>query len=250
MLKPPTKWEEVPTAVRLALQDVKSMRKYANNGLPVLDQLTDVMGWKSGPINENWGGPRPLTNTLIGGGLAALGGYGIGRLAENIAPDGTFAEGGPRKRFALLGGLMGAAPGLYQTFDNARMGAKPWDQWPPTLEEKQSSANRFSVYNPIINAEAMQRTVMEDIHTPLQLRAATAGLLEASSQVADRPWISASDIARVAIGTGSGTAAGYLAGTTLAALAGTSPKVTKSLQDAGWYAGLLKATIPSALNLR
>lgn len=249
MQTPPTKWTEVPEAVKLALKDFKEFRKHAAHGLPVLSQLTDVLGFRNGEINQYWGGPRPLSNILIGAGLGALTGYGAGALTEKFSPEGTFQKGEPRKRFGMMGAILGTIPGSYQAYQNFQDGGNIWDSWP----YKKAADNNFpgfrgvGLFNPIIPGERFQNVVIRDELTPLNVRAATAGLIEAAQQVADRPVVSPWDIARVAMGTGSGAVSGMIAGRTLGLLAGLSPKAQKDLQEAGYWSGLLKATIPQAL---
>jgi hypothetical protein len=113
----PTRWADVPAAVRAALADLTAARKAAGE-LPVLSQLADAAGWRAGPINAFWGGPRPLANMLVGSALGGLGGYGVGRIAEKFLPPEYFEPGAIRRRAALLGAGLGGVPGLYQWYDN------------------------------------------------------------------------------------------------------------------------------------
>jgi hypothetical protein len=57
--------------------------------------------------------PSPLAAALAGGLLGAGLGYGGGALAEQILPKRHFNRGRLRKTLALLGGGLGAAPGLW-----------------------------------------------------------------------------------------------------------------------------------------
>jgi hypothetical protein len=302
-------WQEVAPTVRAVLSHfVKKAELEAaapepaintSRGLPVLRELTDVLGWRAGPINANWGGPRPLTNTLIGAGLGALLGTGVGTVAEWLAPEDTFNENALKRRGALLGAALGAVPGLYQTFDNAMAGYGPWSSWPqpyppppPTPEQlgavgggamipinwhkdnlgqfksnKSSAALSQAVvqvyklaaeqvkraeaplwpFAPIIPVDPMQRMIMMDPMTPMNIRAGASGLLEAASTVRGSPLVSPSDIARIAIHCGAGRMVGNWTGRMLGVLAGLTPNAQKRLQDAGEWAGMLRAVIPSAL---
>lgn len=71
---------------------------------------------------SHFGGPTPLASMVAGGALAAGLGYGAGALAENVAPD-VFEKGKLRKRLAILGGALGAAPGAALGV----IGASTWD---------------------------------------------------------------------------------------------------------------------------
>lgn len=261
MNAPPVTWADVVPAVAAALETTRV--KLAADGLPVLSQAADAIGWRAGPVNAFYGGPRPLTNTLVGAGLGAILGYGGGLAAEQLFPEGTFEPGTPRRRFALAGGLLGAAPGLYQGYDNLRTGHGLLDPWPPLPQApdptpgaaaiaggpafaKPAADNDF-LFAPAIPRERFQAAVFADPNTPPHLQAATAGLVEAASRVSGRPVVTPWDVARIALGAGTGLASGYLVGKTLGLLAGLSPDRQRELQQTGAWAGALKAVVPQAL---
>jgi hypothetical protein len=243
MLKPPTTWREIPAVVEATLS---SFVKQANeDGFPVVSQLADVLGWRAGPINAHWGGPRPLTNTLIGAGLGALLGYGGGRVAEQFLPEDTLEPKALAKRTAVLGGLLGGLPGLYQTYDNARMGESPLALWPP--EPGESGVKRANFFDPSINRASFEAAVYADPFTPRPVQAASAGLVAAASAVKGSPLVSPWDVTRIALGAGSGLAAGTVVGKVFGALAGLTPESQQKLQQAGMWAGVLKAVVPPAV---
>lgn len=98
-----------------------------------------------------------------------------------------------------------------------------------------------------IPVDRFNRVVWEDPYTPVQLRAATTGLLESAALVRNgQPVVTPGDVARIAVGMGSGTASGWLVGKTLGALAGLKPDAQRSLQQAGTWAGILQAVVPMA----
>lgn len=240
----PTTWADVPGAVREILR--QPFTKTAE-GLVGLSPAADVLGWRAGDINAHWGGPRPVTNLLVGAALGSLGGYGMGRLAEQVLPEKYFTSGSVRKRTAILGGLLGAAPAVYQGFDNVRETDDPtavFSQWPA-----KSSAD--DLFNPIIPRDELNLVILADPNTPLRLKATTAGLVEAADAVGGRSgWFSPWDVARVAVGAGAGLVSGVIAGKALGLLAGLTPDAQRKIQDVGLYGGILKSVIPSALNLR
>lgn len=67
-----------------------------------------------------WNKPSPLaamlTSGLVGGGL----GYGLGWAGEKILPDSWQKPGRTRKSLAILGAMMGAAPGAAWGLTNAK----------------------------------------------------------------------------------------------------------------------------------
>ena len=240
----PTTWEEVPRAVREGL--VAPFYKKAD-GMPGLSHMADVLGWRAGPINATWGGPRPLTNLLIGSSLGALGGYGVGRLGEFLLPEKYFKPGAARKRLAILGGLLGAAVPAYQAFDNIRQTDRfsgILDRYPVPVKEAQ-----VNIFDPIIDRDRFNEAVMRDENTPMRLRAATAGLVEAATAVRGSDLVSPFDVAKIAVGAGAGLVSGLIAGKTLGLLAGLTPYGQEQVQRAGLWAGALKSTIPVALGL-
>lgn len=242
--RPPTTWSDVAPTVGAVLEAART--KLAEGGLPVVSDYADLAGWRAGPVNAMWGGPRPLTSTLIGSGLGALLGYGGGWAAEKLFPEGTFEKKGPAKRFALLGAMAGAAPGVYMGLDNASQGKGVLDAWPP----QPKTAAEVSLFAPLIPREQFQQAVFADPMTPPTVQAAAAGLVEAASRVSGRPVVTPWDVMRIAVGGGSGLASGYLVGKTLGVLAGLTPDTQKKLQDAGMWAGALKAVVPPALGFR
>lgn len=244
---PPRTWHEVPNAIRSAL--VRPFSKKAD-GLPVLNHVGDVAGWRAGPVNENWGGPRPLSNLLIGAALGSLGGYGVGRLGELFLPEEYFTPGAVRKRMAILGGALGAAPAVWQGVDNLRQSGGDVgslvEQWP----YKQSAAKEAQgLFDPVIERDAFNWAVMHDPLTPMKLRAATAGLIEASSAIRGSELVSPWDVTRVSIGAGSGLVSGLIVGKALGLLAGLTPEAQRQIQQMGMWQGVLKNTVPQALGL-
>jgi hypothetical protein len=259
---PPTTWAEVPSAVRVALAAART--KLAEGGLPVVAPAADVLGWRAGPLNAHWGGPRPLTNTLIGAGLGALLGGSGGWLAEQFFPEGTFQPGGPRKRLAVLGAGVGALPGLYQAYDNLRAGQGVADAWPPPADPTPAHSalagspvaavlagkEAADPFFPVIHRDRFQQAVFADPFTPPNVQAGAAGLVEAASAVRGLPVVTPWDVARIAVGGGSGLASGYLTGKVFGVLAGLTPERQRDLQQAGLWAGVLKAVVPQALGFK
>lgn len=258
----PTRWSEVPGAVRAALAAgfVK-----AADGFPVLSQLADVAGWRHGDLNAHWGGPRPVANLLVGAALGSLGGYGAGRLADALLPDRYFTPGAAARRGAIMGAVLGAVPGAYQGMSNLANGGTPFDAWPvvppdpraaltavvgglaeKTALDKQSAG----LFEPAIERDEFNRAVMDDPFTPMRLRAATAGMVEAASATRGSDWVSPWDVAKIAFGAGGGLVSGVIAGKALGALAGLTPEGQAGLQRLGLWGGIISAVVPKALGLR
>jgi len=253
MYTPPKYWDDVPNAVRTALE--RPFYKQAD-GLPGLTTAADVLGWRAGDVNAHWGGPRPVTNLIVGSALGSLGGYGIGRLAEEFLPQQYFEPGGMRKRMAILGGALGAAPAAYQAYDNIRntqRAGSVFDQWPAKLSIDSGTWGRSNneLFEAYIPRDQFVAALMADPNTPKPLRAASAGLVEAAGAIgSNNGWVSPWDVARVAVGAGAGLASGVIAGKTLGVLAGLSPTAQRQIQSTGLWAGVVKSVVPTALGLR
>lgn len=218
-----------------------------------------------------------LTSGLLGGGLGYLG----GTLAEQLVPEEYLTRGKLRKNTALLGALAGAAGPAYLGTVGMRMNEEdntnPWKAWiePNVMFSNQKEAiskayEAISATNPDPTAEdgvkkafgydsgdaglfnvtaipvdAFNRVVMQDPYATPGLQTATVGLTEAANQAkGNTGLISPFDIARIGLGMGAGLSQAYLGGKVLGALAGLTPNAQQKLQQAGMFAGALKAVVP------
>ena len=245
----------------------------------VTKPIVQAMNLAPNSWNEHLGefGTSPLfsmlTSGLLGGGLGYLG----GALGEAVIPDSVLEPGKLRKRTALLGALAGAAgPAYLGTVgmrNNKEEGKSPFKAWvepnvffgaqkkaihkayaaikaktnDESIEEavKQAFEATDTLHIPSIPVDAFNRAVINDPYTSLPLQVATAGLMEAANQSKGNVGlISPFDIARVGIGMGAGLTQAYLGGKVLGALAGLTPGAQKTLQQAGMFAGALKAVVP------
>lgn len=248
----------------------------------VLHPITQAMNLAPAAWNKPLGefGTSPLasmlTSGLLGGGLGYMG----GALAEHLLPEDIIERGKLRKTTAILGALAGAAPPAYLGTVgmrlNASEGKNPWKAWiePNTFFGAQKKAIHSAyehiktlsdesaeeivkqafdenlndaglMHLPFIPVDAFNRTVMMDPYATLPLQIATAGLTEAANQAKGNTGIiSPYDIARIGVGMGAGLSQAYLGGKVLGALAGLTPQAQKTLQQAGMFAGALKAVVP------
>jgi hypothetical protein len=216
-----------------------------------------------------------LTSGLLGGGLGYMG----GTLLENLFPEDYMERGKLRKNLAILGGLGGAAGPAYLGTVGHRNWNDPnrsaWRSWiePNVFFGKQNEAIKqayvslaekdkdedvdnwlskeaVSEYSglaitPTIPVDAFNRVVMQDPFASMPLQTATIGITEAANQAKGNSGIiSPFDIARIGLGMGAGLSQAYLGGKVLGALAGLTPKAQETLQQAGMFAGALKAVVP------
>jgi hypothetical protein len=198
---------------------------------------------------------------LVGSALGGLGGYGVGRIAEKFLPPEYFEPGAIRRRAALLGAGLGGVPGLYQWYDNYSQNKGPGGPagkaldavvtpWPPPAAQPDGLEKAADMFGAVIDRDRFSGEVMGDPYTPLPIRAATAGLVEAAAAVRGSRVVSPWDVARVAVGAGAGLASGVVAGKVLGTLAGLNDAGRRAVQQTGLWAGLITAAVPPALNLR
>lgn len=83
--------------------------------------LWQVLHMAPSRLADLYGGPTPLAATLAGGALGAGAGYGAGYLAEQVFGPGVVEPGHLRRQGMILGGLAGAAPGVYAGSVNYRL---------------------------------------------------------------------------------------------------------------------------------
>jgi hypothetical protein len=256
--------------------------KQALDAKDVFQPLASAAQYEPNALNRLWGGPNPLAATLGGGLLGAGLGYGGGWLAEQLLPEDKFEKGVLRKNTALLGGLLGASPGVWHGFDQTFRGPNPgWGAWLRPFPWNKEAENRYSGikeglardmpdatdlgdrwpesaneagggYAPIIPVDQFGQVIWNDLrtqggNTPPPLAAATTGLVQAASlSRGGADLISPADIARIGMGMGSGYLSGMFVGKTLGALAGLRPDAQRQLQQAGVWAGILSNVVPLA----
>lgn len=234
--------------------------QYEHHGISInpIKLLADIAGWRPGGLNTIWGGPRPITNLLIGGAIITGLGYGLGKIIEKAFP-GVFEKGKLPKRTAILGAILSAIPALMQWYINYKVVSKdrPHDSTfskilssaiSPMYKE---SASRFDHYDfdfdidkfldPYIHTDKMEKKIMDDRYTPIEDKAVVASLIH-TSDILSRPkskWVSPFDIMQTAITLGSGILQGYAIGKTVGILAGLKPEHERKLKNLGIWAGAI-----------
>jgi hypothetical protein len=102
---------------------------------------------------------------------------------------------------------------------------------------------------PMIQRDQFSQVVWQDPQTPPYIRAATTGLVDSASAFKGGVrLVSPYDVAKIAVGMGSGYASGLLVGKTLGALAGLRPRAQRQLQQMGTWAGILQNVVPMVFN--
>jgi len=160
-----------------------------------------------------------------------------------------------RKILAAAGAVAGAAPGAWWGSASAREHpdrstwvslTSPWPHGSEAVKEAFQAAGFDASDVPAIPRNRFGQAVWADEQTPLPIRAATVGLVDAAAQAGGSPWVSPVDVARVAVGMGSGYASGMIVGKVLGAMAGLSQPAQQSLRRAGTWADVLTGVVPMA----
>ena len=198
------------------------------------------------------GGPRPVASMLAGGLVGAGLGYAGGRLAEYLMP-GTFTPGAAKTRAALLGGLMGATPGALGMGLNHLEGKSVFDKaasWRKTcslilqdLELPDVLKFAANIFRPVIDVAQFNNAIWQDPFSPQSTQAVASGLVYGAGVSKNSPIVSPMDVARMAVGMGTGYASATLVGKTFGALAGLSPDAQRALQTAGIWSGIVKTVM-------
>lgn len=226
----------------------------------VMSPIGQVFGYTEGPINELYGGPRPVSSAIAGGLLTAGLGYAGGDLLERLVPK-MFSPGAAKHRLALLGGALGATPGVMGMALNNAEGRSIFDK---SAKLKQAAAvlngdddipqfYKFSnnlVFRPTIDVARFNNAVWEDPYSPGATQAVASGLVYGAGAATNSNVVSPMDIARMAVGMGTGYASATLMGKAFGALAGLSPEAQQALQTAGMWSGIMKTVTDPVLRAR
>lgn len=234
--------------------------------------ILSAMQMVENPFNKAvFGGPTPLATTLAGGLIGAGLGYGGGKLIEHLLGEDVLKPGSVSRLGLLLGGTAGTMPGMWLASTGARMnhqeGKNPYKAWvepnrlygtPNEMPKEGSQKSAFDdsfpdaaglAFMPTIPTDSFGRVVWQDPNTPPAIRAATTGLVESAGALRGAQVVSPFDVAKVALGMGSGLASGLVVGKVLGALAGLTPPAQKTLQQTGMWAGALMNIIPKAFGV-
>lgn len=231
----------------------------APEGVEPVKTLGQITGYTEGPVANILGGPSPLSATIGGGLLGAGLGYGAGTLLEHLFPERYVERGKARRAFGILGGLAGAAPGVWYGAANYRnnlpLFSKASEDLTELLSDETDINNQFKTaieklgaedYSPVIQTDAFNNIIWSsnDPYTSTPLRAAASGLVTGAGAIRQSDWVSPMDIARIAQGGYMGLRFGRAAG----ALFGLKPQVQDKLMEMGAWTGVLKSTLPGALS--
>lgn len=236
-----------------------------------------------GKLHRSLGGPNPLLQTLLGGAVGAGLGYGGGWLLKHLLPDAYFDKDKSNlgAAGAVLGGTLGAAPGLIwgakqysPDADNAKTtfqdrGAGWLSSYPFSKKAEMGDAgsllfartipvdafnsvvwndvgapvNPYGTHNPFGNNE-------QPLQTPLPVAAAVTGTLYGAAAAAGgRHSVSPWDVAVTAAqGGAAGLFGGLVLGKTLGVLAGLQPAAQQQLQQMGLWGGMLTGAVTKAFS--
>jgi hypothetical protein len=218
----------------------------------VMNPVGQIFGSTEGPLNSWYGGPRPVASALAGGLLGTGLGYAGGSLAEWLMPH-VFTPGAAKTRAVLLGGVLGATPGISGMAANHSEGKSVFDKAAALKkacelvigDQEVPTYIKFSalIFKPIIDVNRFNEAIWGDPFTDESARALASGLVYGAGATRNSSVVSPMDVARMAVGMGTGYASATLLGKTLGTLAGLSPQAQGALQQTGIWAGLIKSVV-------
>jgi hypothetical protein len=219
------------------------------------------------------GGPNALTTTLVGSGLGALGGYGVGTVLDHVLPASLQTivprpasgpgsdEDSPHPYIAkshwastlgLMGGAAGAVPGLLRGSAAVSSGHSPLSAFPWRKEAEEDDLRGtgamftpsipVDAFNQVIWANAMPnpfgtKSVWGDndaqMYTPPQAAAIVGGLISATGAAKQQSHVSPWDVAQVAARAAISGGQGALAGAATGFLTGKVLGTLAGLTPAG-----------------
>lgn len=226
--------------------------------------------------------PSPLLGSLVGGLAGAGLGYGLGYAGEQFLPR-HWRRGPLRNALAVLGGGLGATPGLSMMAMN-HAGGKPWNDVsmfsvPATEhghEDMLNAARGYQQAHPKNNLlmmpagdmhhlpkqgdfsgassafafdpDAFNELVWSDPHLEPPLQAAASGLVTGAANLTGKKTrlVTPGDVGRIAAGMGSGYLSGALVGKALGLIVGMPDSTQSKLRNAGMLAGLIQNLVPIA----
>ena len=190
------------------------------------------------------GKPSSLGQMLVLGSLGAMSGYAGGKLIEKIMSKNDLLKAS--RVGAIAGAILGAAPGAAGAWFNHAGGRPAFDSG--FYETKLAG---YDVNPEAIDVNQAQKSLWNANHIPVGLKAYTSGLMNAAATMPSRSTptpaiVTPLDIARVAIGMGTGIASANLVGNAMGLLFGTGDKSKQLLQNTGAALGVLRAIVPTA----
>lgn len=225
-------------------------------------------------------GPNPLTATVLGGLITAGLGYGAGQIGKWLTPrsmrDYIDADNLPYLG-AMAGAGLGAVPGVLwgtsspkgwtSRYPWAEVGEEPAPEAVPEPEEpKPIKIASINLFDPIIDARSLQKSLLADAYNPLpnqekvtfpSYAAGAASVLSAAAASKQSWHVSPWDVAKTVIGMAptaaagmlGGAAAGAALGRTLGMLGALTPQGEQKAREAGVWAGLVNAVVPKAFGV-
>lgn len=257
--------------VKLAAANLFELQRQKYARSEVARAIAEAGHVVAGPRNWLPTGANPLASMLAGGILGSAAGYGIGTLGEYVLPD-EWQRGKMRRTLAMMGGAMGAAPGVTIGLTNLGRGLPFNDarvQNPISPEEGASALAKAAALRIKVGYDGTGLELSRDLFTPSfsaeyatqqlwqqplppQTQAALSGLTLGAQQIASRDaghhvtLITPLDVAKMTAGMGTGYASGLLVGKALGTFFGASPAAQSTLRRTGLLAGALANLAPVA----
>jgi len=198
-------------------------------------------------------GPGPLASGMVLGTLGVGAGHLGASLVNKLRGSNERDSERLKRTSRIIGGLAGLIPAAGLAAMNHAAGKNPLGgtSW---MFNKRSEAVYDKVAS-VIPVDIFQEMIWNDPDVahrlPTSMTGAASALVEGaqrtgSSRSTGLPFVTPVDIARMAVGLGSGYASGMLVGKALGGLFGVSDQSQKILRQSGAAAGLLRSVVPLA----
>lgn len=268
-------WAVVPkvaTVLAAELQDAASEHAQDQLGKPGGSRFVEGLG----SLAQFWDGniagipnkPSALASMLTLGILGSGIGYGAGRFGTsliNSVSGQKFDKHKLGRTLALMGGAAGVVPGALYALANHGAGLNPLfgdilnrradGPAPPFTgtmygsvgQRKTASWSSGAAFNPDHFASIVNQDPFVSGALDPREKAMATGLVYGAQNLPGRstsPLVTPVDIARMAVGMGSGYASGSLVGRTLGALMGLPEPAQQQIIRSGTFAGAIRGIVP------
>lgn len=198
-------------------------------------------------------GPGPMSSAMVLGSLGVGAGHLGASLVNKLRGSNERDSERLKRTSRILGGLAGLVPAAGLVAMNAAGGKNPLGN--TNWMFKPASETVYEKVSSVIPVDIFQEMIWNDPDVahrlPTSMTGAASALIEGaqrtgSSRSTGLPFVTPVDVARMAVGLGSGYASGLLVGKALGGLFGVSDQSQKILRQSGAAAGLLRSVVPLA----
>lgn len=213
-------------------------------------QLAHITPGRLAPL-----GPGPIGSAMVLGSLGVGAGHLGASLVNKLRGSNERDSERLKRTSRIIGGLAGLVPAAGLVAMNVAAGKNPVGNVNWMYSKKVGEEAVYEKVASVIPVDMFQEMIWNDPDVahrlPTSMTGAASALIEGaqrtgSSRSTGLPFVTPVDVARMAVGLGSGYASGLLVGKALGGLFGVSDQSQKILRQSGAAAGLLRSVVPLA----